>query len=233
MPGLPLAALMTVCPVTAALILVYREDGRAGMIALLRRSFDFQRIKTWAWYIPVVLLAPGVAVLSYALMRWMGVPVPAPQFDLPTATSLLLVFFVAALGEELGWSGYAIDPMQERWGALPASLMLGAAWGALHFIPLLQVGRSVAWIAWWSLGTVAMRVIMVWLYNNTGRSVFAVALFHTMSNLAWQLFPIRGSYFDPRIHGLILAAITVLVVIVWGPRTLSRVVPDQRAEARQ
>ncbi len=29
---------------------------------------------------------------------------------------------------------------------------------------------------WWSLGTVAARIIMVWLYNNTGKSVFGVAL---------------------------------------------------------
>jgi hypothetical protein len=164
-------------------------------------------------------------------MRWTGVPVPAPQFDGLTTIVLFLVFFVAALGEELGWSGYAIDPMQARWGALTASIMLGLVWAALHYIPLLQVGRSAAWIAWWSLGTVAMRVVMVWLYNNTGRSVFAMTLFHAMANLAWQLFPVQGSYFDPRIHGLIFAVIAAVVAIIWGPRTLSRVVPDQRAEA--
>jgi len=28
----------------------------------------------------------------------------------------------------------------------------------------------------------AMRVFMVWLYNNTGKSVFAAALFHASSN---------------------------------------------------
>lgn len=116
-------------------------------------------------------------------------------------------------------------------GALAASTMLGLVWAALHYIPLLQVGRSAAWIAWGSLGTVAMRVVMVWLYNNTGRSVFAVTLFHAMSNLAWQLFPVQGSYFDPRIHGLIFAVIAAAVAIIWGPRTLSRVVPDQWAEA--
>jgi hypothetical protein len=37
---------------------------------------------------------------------------------------------------------------------------------------------------------------MVWLYNNTRKSVFAVALFHAVSNVCWQSFPIHGSYFD-------------------------------------
>jgi membrane protease YdiL (CAAX protease family) len=41
---------------------------------------------------------------------------------------------IAALGEELGWSGYAIDPMQARWGALKASILLGIFWAVYHYI---------------------------------------------------------------------------------------------------
>jgi membrane protease YdiL (CAAX protease family) len=70
---------------------------------------------------------------------------------------------------------------------------------------------------------VASRVIIVWLYNNTGKSVFVAALFHAMINLTWQVFPINGSYYDPRVTGLITALVAVAVVIVWGSRTLVRV----------
>ena len=77
-------------------------------------------------------------------------------------------------------------------------------------------------IAWWSLGTVAYRVIITWLYNNTGKSVFVAVLFHAMINVTWQLFPINGSYYDPQVTSLIGAAIAVVVVIGWGPRTLMR-----------
>ena len=55
---------------------------------------------------------PGVTALSYGVLRLTGAPVPPPQFSLWTALALLMVFFVAALGEDLGWSGYAIDPLQ-------------------------------------------------------------------------------------------------------------------------
>jgi uncharacterized protein len=67
------------------------------------------------------------------------------------------------------------------------------------------------WIAWWSLWTVAARVIMVWLYNRTGGSVLAVTLDHASSNVCWQLFPIHGSYFDPRLTGLITVAVAVVI----------------------
>jgi hypothetical protein len=95
-------------------------------------------------------------------------------------------------------------------------------WAIWHIVPLVQVHRSPVWIAWWCLGTVAARVLIVWLYNNTGKCVFAAAVFHTMMNVSWQLFPIHGSYFDERINGVIMAFVAAVVVIIWGPRTLAR-----------
>jgi membrane protease YdiL (CAAX protease family) len=221
LPGLPVAALMFVCPGMAALILTYREHGTAGAKALLNRALDYKRISPKVWYSPIVLIAPCVAVLSYGIVRLTGTPVPALQIAVLPTLLLCVTFFVAALGEELGWSGYVIDPLQNRWGALKASLFLGSIWAVFHYAALLEAHRSIVWIAWWSLGTVATRVIMVWLYNHAGKSVVGAALFHMTVNLAWQLFPIRGSYFDPRINGLIMAMVAAIVIVVWRPRTSS------------
>jgi CAAX protease family protein len=96
------------------MILVQRESGLSGVAALLRRSFDLERIRAWAWYAPVLLLMPAVMALSFVMQRLWGMPVPAPQIAVLPALALCAVFFVGALGEELGWSGYAIDPMQDR-----------------------------------------------------------------------------------------------------------------------
>src|SRR5450755_4741234 len=67
-PGVPVAAVMFVCPATAAIILVYRRNHAAGVIALLKRSFDYQRIGAKAWYAPILLLMPGVSMFSYGVM---------------------------------------------------------------------------------------------------------------------------------------------------------------------
>jgi uncharacterized protein len=160
--------------------------------------------------------------LSYSAIRLMGVSIPAPAFSIGKVLTLFVAFFIGALCEELGWSGYATDPLQERFGALRGALLLAVALAVWHYVPLLQVHRSLWFIAWWFLNTVAYRVIIVWLYNNTGRSVFVAALFHTMIDLTWQLFPINGSYYDQRVTGLITAIVAGMVVIVWGPRTLAR-----------
>ncbi len=209
LPGLPVAALIFICPGLAALILAFRENRTAGIHALLSRTFDYRRIEAKAWYIPILLLMPAVMALSYALMRRLGVAVPTLRFSVLRTITLLVVFFLAALGEELGWSGYAIDPMQERWSALRASILLGLFWAVFHYIPLAEAHRSLGWIAWWSLFTIAFRVLIVWIYNNTGRSVFGAAVFHATFNITWQLFPTNGSFWDPRVTGLIMTFVAL------------------------
>jgi len=66
------------------------------------------------------------------------------------------------------------------------------------------MSRSAGRIFWHSLSAIAMRVIIVWLYENTKASIPVAVLFHTMINLSWAVFPLAGSYYDPLINGLIL-----------------------------
>lgn len=84
------------------------------------------------------------------------------------------------------------------------------------------MGRSLSWIAWWCLDAVAARVLIVWLYNNMGHSVSAVALFHATLNLSWMLFPVNGSHFDMRLGGLAMAVVAAVVAMLWGPATPTR-----------
>ena len=221
LPGLPLAAIMVVCPLLASSILIGREQGSAAVKAHLQRSLDWRRIVARVWYLPILLLCPAVAVFSYAVMRLLGMPVPAPQLSWAAAVVLFVLFLVSALGEESGWSGYLIDPLQERFGAALAGIALGSVWAAWHTVPLLQAGRAPGWIAWWCLGTVSLRILHTWLYNNTGKSVFGAILFHATNNVSWQMFPNSGSHYDPRINGIIVSAIAVLVTLRWGARTLT------------
>ncbi len=232
-PGLPVAALGAFCPMLAAVILAYRENKGAGVWTLLKRAFDLGRVKSGKWYLPTLLIMPAAMALSFWVLRLSGVPLPAPQVAILPTLALCAATFVGALGEELGWSGYALEPMQARWGALKASIVLGGFWAVYHYAGLLQAHRSVEWIAWWTLETIALRVILVWLYNNTGKSVFATAMFHMTINVTWLSFPVEGSYFDPRITGIILALTAAVIIALWEPQTLARYKYGPSVEAAQ
>ena len=142
MPGLSLSALMTFCPLVAALILVHRENGVAGQVKLLSRAFDFKRIGAKRWYVPIILLMAGVNVIAYGVMRWMDLPLPAPQIQVAAAALMFVAFFVGALGEELGWSGYITGPAatMECAADRPRAGSRGGSYGT-SFLCFCRIGR--------------------------------------------------------------------------------------------
>lgn len=107
--NLPVSALMFVCPITAALLLVRNANTPNGLKKLLKRSFDYKRIKNKIWYVPIILLMPAVMVLSYGIMRLLELPLPAPHIPFGAIPIFFLIFFISAIGEEIGWSGYVTD----------------------------------------------------------------------------------------------------------------------------
>jgi len=215
LPGLPVGALAVLAPGTSAVILRWRERGPEGALALLKRSFDVGRIASPTWYVPILFLVPAIFALSFGVVSRYGSTPPEPQVAWGLAPIFLTVFFLSGLVEELGWMGYAFDRMRRRRGALGVAILLGAFWAAWHWPPLLQADRAPSWIAWWSLGTVALRVLHVWLYENGGPSIFAQALFHATFNVSWQLFPNSGSHYAPAVTSPILVVVALVLLGAW------------------
>jgi membrane protease YdiL (CAAX protease family) len=220
--ALPISSLMVVCPIGAAVILIRLENGPGSIKPFLKRAFDYQRIKNPAWYLPIIFLMPAVMLLSYGLMRLAGWPIPAetmiPWLELPI---FFVVFFIAAIGEEMGWTAYATDPMQAHWNALVTGLVLGLIWSIWHAIPFYQVHPDLGWVFWQSAGLITLRLIIVWLYNNTG-SVFSAILFHSMINVSNFAFPNYGSHYDPAVSFFIQGAVAIVIVFLWGAETLAQ-----------
>src|SRR5450631_2317672 len=211
-----------IIPVLLANMFLYRERGWDAVTDLWRNVFDYRRIGNKLWYIPIFLLMPATMLATYFLMPLIGKPIPDPQFPMLMAPVLFAVFFVLAIGEEAGWSGYVIGGLQARWGALASSIVLGIAWAAWHIVPFIQAHHASNW---WTvsqcLGTVPLRVLMVWIYNNTGRSILAMVLFHAMINESEIMFPNLGSHYDPFIPFVILTVMAAIVVFIWGGKTLT------------
>ena len=214
-------------PLIAASILIYKEEGRVGINKLFQRILDFARISKKIWYVPIIFLPSFIYLLIYTIIYFSGLPVTSKFHDsFLSITVLFIFFFVGAIAEETGYMGYAIEPMQARFGALSASILMGIPWAVWHYPSIIQQGHNAVWIAWGTLGTVAVRVLIVWIYNNTGKSLFACILFHTMLNVGRILFPkdeINNPLVDyPAIHYSTIAIIAVIVILLWGSKTLAR-----------
>lgn len=212
LPGLPASAGMAICPALAGCWLIMRSDGANALKAFLRRTIDCRKMRPWAWLVALGTM-PLVMILSGLFQLAIGIDLPPAVINPGQTLALFALFFIAATTEELGWSGYAAAPLVRAHGLIVAGLMIGLVSVLWHLIPLLQIGRSWDWIAWWALGTLARRKILLWLFIRGCGSVFSASLFHAMSNLSWMLFPVMGSHFDPMSAAIIQ---TVLATVVLG-----------------
>jgi len=170
--NLPLTDIVaTFSPMVAASILVYREEKLLGVKNLLKRSFDYKRITKKIWYVPIVFLMPFIYVLTYVIMRLVGLPVPT-VWNPPLLTPLLFIaFFFAAAGEELGYTGYVTDPMQARYTTLTASLIIGLIHAVWHFPSEISIDQTLGlFILGGIILAVRFRILTVCFYNNAGKA---------------------------------------------------------------
>ena len=217
-------ALFTITPIASASILTFRRLGSQGLKELLGRIFDFKRITRSRWYVAIILLSPLIFLLSLIWIILSGTPVPPALTPLVTLPAVFPFFFLLATGEEVGWMGYAFEQMQARDSALRAALVLGMIWALWHVPFLVFMMPDPIILTAQFFTTIGIRVLVVWIFNNTGNSVFAAILFHAVDNTALVTFPeIKAitPWGSVVFCGLVMIAAFV-VTLFWSPQSLAR-----------
>jgi membrane protease YdiL (CAAX protease family) len=203
----------------AGILLTSLASGREGLRELL------SRLLRWhvgvRWYAVALLTAPlSATVVLLALLHLSPEFLPG-IFTSDDKATLLLMGIAAGLTvgffEELGWTGFAIPRLRQRYGVLTTGLIVGLLWGAWHFImfwesnsffgalPLaLLLARLFSWLP-------AYRVLMVCVYDRT-ESLLVAILMHM--SLVASLMIIEPSLTGGTLLTYILVRATVLWVIV-------------------
>ncbi len=190
-------------PTLSAFLLTGLLEGKAGVHRLLARYVRW-RVPV-QWYVVVLLGLPVAFLLSALLLpgALSAFQVPTLAFGLQLLGFSLFIFFLGGpLGEEPGWRGFALPRLEQRFGPLFGSLILGV-FHALWHLPLFLLipGYDRVGTGWLliSLGfgeflvsIVGLTVIFTWVFNNTRGSLLLTMLLHTSANTAsmvLQLFP--------------------------------------------
>jgi uncharacterized protein len=189
-PGALLLLLGAFAPSLAAILLTALAEGSAGVRALLRPVLKWQ--VGARWYLFAVGYIPAVKLTAALLHRAVTGAWPRfgeePWYVIPAAIAVSTPF---QAGEEIGWRGYALPRLAERFGLGRASLLLGLIWAFWH-LPQFYIVEADTYgqsFPLFVLQVTALSVAIAWLYARTGGSLLLVMLFHAAVNNAKDIVP--------------------------------------------
>jgi membrane protease YdiL (CAAX protease family) len=203
--------------------------------ALLGRLFQWQAGLRWylfaAGYVAAVKLI--VAIVHRASTgEW-------PRFGENLLLMPFAVLFSAMLlgqsGEEVGWRGFALPRLAERFGLARSSLILGVIWAFWH-LPLFFVADADTFnqsFARYTLQVTALSVAMTWLFAHTGGSLLLMMLMHAAINNTKDIVPSIGPAGTTPFgfNGTLVGTLTL--VVLWIPAIYFLVrMPRQVADPR-
>ncbi len=175
--ALPLCGLGAFGPTLAA-VLVASRQGKVRAI--------FARWRTAPRWIAIALVLPLVLhLIATAIYAALGGH-PAHWFYPPDRPEYVagLVFF--SIGEEFGWRGFAYPRLERRFGAVAAALVLGVVWGVWHFGMMCTAEHglpALADVASFVLELALLSVIVAWVFERSGRSLWVALAVHAGGHL--------------------------------------------------
>ncbi len=135
------------------------------------------------WYAAALLIFP---VLILAVLLSLSIFLSS-DFSPNFVSFGIIGGLFAGFLEETGWTGYAYPKMQSKYGTPRATIYLALLHGIWHAVPGIlgdYLSYETYWlprfIVMWMVAMVAMRVILVWIYSNTG-SLLLAQLTHASS----------------------------------------------------
>jgi membrane protease YdiL (CAAX protease family) len=214
----PLYPLFIYATALGALLVVAVTEGRAGVRAWA------SRIVRWrvglVWYAVALGLPIALKFAAYGLSLALGAPAPPAEAWAAWAEvpfEFVFIFLTLALGEELGFRGYALPKLLERHSPLAASLILGIMRVIWH-VPLVVVAGDSPWVF---AIVIAGDILFTWVFLHTRGSVLIAMLLHSSLNASGAVFGglFTGAYAAQ--NYLLLVAVffitAVAVVLIAGP----------------
>lgn len=210
-------------PLLAGLGLAALTGGKEQVLDLLNRLLDWRRI-SGRWWLVILLFWLFFDLAMAGLAVLLGIT----ESPLDANTSLflnpgmlmflLLLSFVFPAIEEIGLRGYYLDTLQKHCGPTMAGLINGTVWAIWHapfvFFPGYYANTTFnPELYWWLPMIVCQTLLLVQVYNRTGRSILAVLIFHGMMNFTGEWLRISPDMYPFMLSGNLLAA--MLLVYWW------------------
>jgi uncharacterized protein len=172
----PLAALGGFGPVIGAVFAARLESGGAGVRALFAR---LGRGPVGApWHFIALGIFAAIYVAGTAVYRVFGGTDAGRWLYPPEHAQDVVAMILIPCVEEPGWRGFALPRLIHRYGALPASLLVGVGWACWHTMMFILQGATPVVFVVAFVNVLAGSVVFSWIYRHTRGSLWLAIVAH-------------------------------------------------------
>ncbi|HET7323581.1 MAG TPA: type II CAAX endopeptidase family protein [Halococcus sp.] len=181
----------------ALVVLALRRIQGYSIVGTIRSSLRGSTVSslTFAFVYPVGFIGIASAI---ALATGLGIYQPGPenaiviviqQAGIVVLPIFLLSNLVITYGEELGWRGYLLPALTERWGRLGATAAVGVVWALFHSAFLFRaaavtgVGNPLVVTVIQALAVFTFSFPVAYCYFLSNSSVVPVVILHFVWNV--------------------------------------------------
>ena len=172
-------------PTLSAVIVTAILDGRNGLRDFFKRYMQWRAGFGWWFFVlfGILLALNTLAALILGNSIWTEFLRNIGLILITYLITLIAGVILGPLWEEPGWRGFALPRLQQKFGPLAGTTMLGVLWALWH-IPGYWGGWMTAGIVPLIVSGIAFSIMATWVYNNTRGSILLMILFHSSSNAA-------------------------------------------------
>src|SRR5215831_4725725 len=157
-------------PALASLVVTAITSGKAGVKQLLRRCVQW-RVGI-GWYLIAIYGFLLIFLVGYSIFYGVNLPLALllkwPLIFTVFFPQVAFIILTASFAEELGWRGFALPRLQQRYGPILGTIILGTLHGLWHlpvFFTRLLGPFSLPNYAGFLFVAIAGTFLYTWIFN--------------------------------------------------------------------
>jgi membrane protease YdiL (CAAX protease family) len=167
-------------PALSAIIVLGIANGKNGIKELFSKILIRKSSLKWSLVAVIIpIICCFVAYLIFALIEYKEfIPIKISR-----SIGVYFLFFIATVfgsfGEEIGWRGFMLPKLNEKYSLFISSLIVGLFWGFWH----MRFHMGLPAFGMYIIVVVFFSFIFSWIYTKTNGNIFTSIVLHTSINM--------------------------------------------------
>jgi membrane protease YdiL (CAAX protease family) len=184
-------------PAASAIIITYLIEGKDGVNILLKRVIQWRVNILWwliGFYVWWLMCSAIAIIFNLTSLQNITLGFVFSLINIPVLIFILqFPLLIGMFGEEVGWRGFALPKLLDKYNPIVASVILAIPWifwhAPLAVFPDWRGNMPVEnFLLHYILLIIPLSLIFTWFFQKSKGSILLVMIFHKSFNLTFNAY---------------------------------------------